>query len=64
MIGNIKKFIRNNLEDLFIVMGLLIILAVTFYVSPIIGFYLLGAVSILIGILMSIYYPRIRGDDK
>lgn len=64
MVDKIRKIICNNVEDLFIMIGLLIILGVTFYLSPVIGFYLLGAVFMTIGILISIYSPRIRGDDK
>ena len=48
----------SNLIDMLMMLGLLIIVATTFYVKLIIGFYLLGILLIVIPL---IYYKLIRG---
>lgn len=57
-----KKFFKNYIEDIFIVMGVIVIVAVTFFISKIIGFYLLGSVLIGTGIIISIISRRSGGD--
>ena len=57
-----KKFFKNYIEDIFIVMGVIVIVAVTFFISKIIGFYLFGAVLIGTGIVISIISKRSGGD--
>lgn len=57
-----KKFFKNYIEDIFIIMGVIVIVAVTFFISKIIGFYLLGAVLIGTGIVISIISKRSGGD--
>lgn len=63
MKDKVKSIIHNHVEDLFIILGLLIIVGITFHVYYVIGWYLVGAIMVGIGIVLSII-PRIRGGDK
>lgn len=46
----IKEWLKNgsNTEDTLMIIGLFVIVATTFYINAIIGFYLLGALLIII----------------
>lgn len=59
----IKEWLKHgsNIEDMLMIIGLFIIVATTFYVKAIIGFYLLGALLIIIP---PIFYnlTKKRGD--
>lgn len=46
-------FFLTILEDIFIILGLSIIIGATFFIAPIYGWYLLGAVLIIIGVVMA-----------
>lgn len=59
----IKEWLKHgsNIEDTLMIIGLFIIVATTFYINAIIGFYLLGALLIIIPpILYNL--TRKRGD--
>lgn len=51
------KFIKNYIEDLLIVIGLLILIGTTLYLSVIIGLYCLGATILLLGVYFSKFPP-------
>lgn len=58
-----KNMILNYIEDLLIISGLLIIVVATFFVSKIIGTYLLGIILLSLGILLSRHPPKYKGGE-
>lgn len=48
--GDLMKFIKNYIEDIFIIGGLATIAATTFFISKIIGSYVFGTILFAIGV--------------
>lgn len=46
------KFIKNNIEEILIFLGLLFITIATFLINPIAGIYVMGTILITIGIFL------------
>ena len=53
----IKKF-PDYMEDILIFSGLLIIIMATFFISKIIGLYVLGGILVGLGVYFTRYPPR------
>lgn len=47
------KILLNNVEDLFFLAGLVVIIGTTYHYNPVIGNYLLGGILLLIGLLIA-----------
>lgn len=47
------KILLNNVEDLFFLAGLVVIIGTTYHHNPVIGNYLLGGILLLIGLLIA-----------
>lgn len=54
-----EPWLMENLGDLLITVGLLMIPLITFFVSVVIGFYVLSVVMIIIGLV----YIRAKGGE-
>ena len=54
-----EPWIMENLGDLLITVGLLMIPLITFFVSVVIGFYVLSVVMVIIGLV----YIRVKGGE-
>ena len=52
------KFLRKYIEDILILGGLAVIVGTTFFISMVIGFYVLGSALVGVGVYLAKYPPE------
>lgn len=56
--NKLLKFISSYCEDIFILIGLIIVVLTTYTVNTVVANYLLGAIFILMGLILSKRPPK------